>query len=542
MGIPSYFKHIIDRYPRLLTNVGPETGGDILLVDFNCLIYGCISSKSLPLYTHETREKWEAALLKEICAYVTHLWKTAGKPGHVLLAVDGVVPMAKIRQQRLRRFKSIWIAAKERECGVREIGGESWDTNSITPGTEFMEHLTRSLQALSLLHGGSWIVSGAEEPGEGEQKLMQWVRRQDPAFLEKKHIIVYGLDADLIILCMLHRGTVANKSTWSILREKQEFLKKSVATDTTEKYPPCLLLSVSGFEDVLFPDETRRTRDMYDYIAGMSLLGNDFIPHSLGVHLRDAGHDRLLSVLSLLHSESIDLIVTDTDGLYKWNPVALSRIFEIWSGVQEDDLEHAFKKKYTTRTHPPRTDRERKMLPIENLPLELAEEDVMWNRQTGKLREDWKDRYYMEKRERFLTAGEIQERCSEYCRGLQWALDYYLGQREVSQEWVYPWTYPPMWSELLDFLRSSVIPQPPLSRGLEIQPQEQLTLVLPLESWSLIRNPVLKSVPNQAPQFWPSTFTFSTLGKRWMWECPPRIPIMSIRRLLILTHNRTVTE
>ena len=535
MGIPSYFKHIIDRYPKLLRNVGPDTAADILLVDFNCLIYGCIHSKKLPAYSHATREVWETALLQEICAYVTLLWNTSGRPGHVLLAVDGVVPMAKIRQQRLRRFKSVWMAAKEREHGVRKPTDEIWDTNSITPGTEFMERLTIHLQNLCKSHAGSWTVSGAEEPGEGEQKLMQWVRAQNPNFLRDKHIVVYGLDADLIILCMLHRGTVAPLSTWSILREKQEFIKKPNSGETF------LLLSVGGFEEVLFPDKERRIRDMYDYIAGMSLLGNDFIPHSLGVHLRDAGHDRLLSVLSALHSESIDLIVMDSAGVYRWNIAALRRIFQTWSEVQEEDLEHAFKRKYTMRTYPPRTEKERQMLPVENFPLEAAEEQTMWNRQTGKLENDWKERYYMEKGDRFLTSCEIQEHCSEYCRGLQWALDYYLGQREVSQEWVYPWTYPPMWSELLGFLGGS-LPEPPLSQGLVIQPQEQLSLVLPLESWSLIRNPVLKSVPNQAPQFWPRTFTFSTLGKRWMWECPPRIPIMSIRRLLSLTHNRTVTE
>jgi len=112
MGIPSYFKHIIDRYPQLLRNTGPDTRANILLVDFNCLIYGCIHAKSLSAYSHETRREWETALLKEIVNYVNHLWTISGKPESVLLAVDGVVPMAKIRQQRLRRFKSVWLTEK----------------------------------------------------------------------------------------------------------------------------------------------------------------------------------------------------------------------------------------------------------------------------------------------------------------------------------------------------------------------------------------------------------------------------------------------
>jgi len=467
-------------------------------------------------------------VFKEICAYVSHIWITAGRPEQVLLAVDGVVPMAKIRQQRLRRFKSVWMAAKEREYGARPATQEVWDTNAITPGTEFMERLTVHLEALCKSRGVGWMVSGAEVPGEGEQKLMQWVRARPTGSLDGKCIMVYGLDADLILLCMLH----SNSGTWSILREKQEFNKKAVPA-TEEKYPQCLLLSVSGLKDVLFPGGNL---EMYDYIAGMSLLGNDFIPHSLGVHLRDAGHDRLLAVLGDLHAEGMFLI---SEG--RWNRTALQRVFELWASTEEADLEHAFKRKYTMRPQPTRTPAEQCMLPVQNLPLFYAEESRMWNRATGKLSSDWVSRYYLEKRERELTAVEIEERCAEYCRGLQWALDYYTGQAPISEEWMYPWTYPPLWSDLRDYVIKNPLPVPPEVGSVRIQPQEQLTLVLPLESWRLIRQPGLKAVPAAAPHFWPQTFTFTTLGKRWMWECPPDIPIITLRRLLSL-YKRAVTH
>jgi len=531
MGIPSYFKHILDRYPKLLTEPGKKA--DVLLMDFNCLIYGCIHAKTLPPYSHDTREAWETAVLKEICAYVVHIWTVAGKPEQVLLAVDGVVPMAKIRQQRLRRFKSVWLAGKEREYGVRPATQEVWDTNAITPGTEFMERLTVHLEALCKSKGAGWIVSGAEVPGEGEQKLMQWVRSRGTSALEGKHIVVYGLDADLILLCMLH----ATCGAWSILREKQEFIKKA----TGGSGPQFLLLSVSGLKDILFPDPALRTRHMYDYIAGMSLLGNDFIPHSLGVHLRDAGHDRLLAVLGDLHAEGTFLVSAEgrpqwnrvaLQGPPQWNHAALQKIFAVWASTEEADLEHAFKRKYTTRGPPARTSAEQCMLPVQNLPLEYAEESRMWNRATGKLSSDWASRYYLEKRDRGLTAVEIGERCTEYCRGLQWALDYYTGQEAISEEWMYPWTYPPLWSDLLAFLGKNPMPVVPLAGTRRIQPQEQLTLVLPLESWRLIRQPALRLLPSVAPHFWPRSFGFTTLGKRWMWECPPDIPILTFRRLI----------
>ena len=537
MGIPSYFRHLLQRYPQLLKDVDDKTRGNILLVDFNCLIYGCAKSTKLPMYTHATRTEWEDALLREIRSYVVHLWTLAGKPEEVVLAVDGVVPMAKIRQQRLRRFKGSWFAGKELEMGARLPSREVWDTNCITPGTEFMDRLERTLKDLASTRGPRWLVSSANEPGEGEQKLMQWVRANN---LENKHVIVYGLDADLILLCVMHAGP---ESTWSILREKQEFIKSPLSVASNR--PPCLLLSIRGLTEVMFPDVTCRAAHIRDYIAGMSLLGNDFIPHNVGIHIRDAGHDRLLAALDAVHSAGETLLYEDqSDGIWKWNRAALLRILGGWAATEKEDIEHTFQKKYKMRPQPPRSHAEQCMAPLESMPIEAAEESRLWSRSTGLLFPEWKAAYYMEKRGRTLTATEIREKCVEYLRGLQWNIDYYTGQRSVSTEWMYPWTYAPLWSDLYLVLLSMDAGLPTLVTVVDerpLQPQEQLSLVLPLESWWLIRDSHLKAVTTKIPHFWPVTFGFSTLGKRWLWECPAEIPILVPKRLFLVTNQGTVT-
>jgi hypothetical protein len=83
---------------------------------------------------------WEGLLLEEIKKTVLEVWREAGSPKKVFIAVDGVVPMAKIRQQRVRRFKSAWL----RSSGSG-TGQATWDSNSITPGTRFMEKLDAML-------------------------------------------------------------------------------------------------------------------------------------------------------------------------------------------------------------------------------------------------------------------------------------------------------------------------------------------------------------------------------------------------------------
>lgn len=522
MGIPSYFKHILDRYKHLLKPTNSDTKSSVLLVDFNCLIYGCVRAPTMPAYTHDTRSEWETILLKHIREYVLKIWTVSGKPKDVYLAVDGVVPMAKIRQQRLRRFKSVWMTGQERALGVIS-SGDVWDTNSITPGTAFMEKLSFELGSLCSKHG--WTLSGAEHEGEGEQKLMSWIRQQPADWFQDKRIFVYGLDADLIILSMFHAGVGSSaQADWSILREKQEFGKLASTAGASE----FLLLSISKLIPVLFPKIEEREADLYDYVAGMCLLGNDFVPHSLSIHLRERGHDRLEHALNEIHTERLNLLVKDND-IYIWNKPALEKILSGWTKTESEDIVHSFKQKYSARVPTPRNDNEWKLLPLQNLPIEWADEKRLWNKE--QLIDGWKNEYYMENTSLVCTS-DIMNRCKEYCQGLQWIVDYYTGQRKHSQEWMYAWNYPPLWSDLLNYLEGQItMPLPPIQLGAPLQPQEQLSLVLPLESWELIRNPTLKSLRFKAPAFWPEKFQFISLGKRWLWECPPRIPIMTIGRM-----------
>jgi 5'-3' exonuclease len=515
MGIPSYFRHILKRYPGLLGGIKSDFKSDVLLIDFNCLIYGCVRSQALGVFCESDRSAWEQRLLAEVNSYVVKIWTAAGKPATVVLGVDGVVPMAKIRQQRLRRFKSVWLGQKEREYGVRS--GESWDTNSITPGTAFMEALTVSLKGLCKARGG-WTVSGAEEFGEGEQKLLEWVRARS-AELEKKRIVVYGLDADLIVLSLLHASTVVPNTAWTILREAQEFGSAHKSNDEF------LGLDIQGLLKILFPVASTRNVDVMNYVAGMSLLGNDFVPHSLGINIREGGHDRLLAALKNLQGAQLV-----QNGLV--NPVALLEIVKEFAGSEAADISEAFKRKYTMRMTP-RTDAERLMLPVQNLPLEWAEEDKMWSQIHYTMHSDWQIRYYGET----LVQQDVHQRCMAYLQGIQWVLNYYTG-KPVSKEWMYAWTHPPLWSDLALTLEGLVeLPVPTYEGERPLEPQEQLAMVLPLESWGLIRSPVLKSIPALAPTFWPKTYGFESLGKRWFWECAPVIPIITPKRLYVLASS-----
>jgi 5'-3' exonuclease len=513
MGIPSYYKRLIDRFPGLVRKGFKAIESDVLLMDFNCLIYQCIRGKDLPIYTSATRVEWEKAVLHAVAEYTRTVWMAAGKPPRVFIGVDGVVPMAKIRQQRLRRFKSRWLAAAEAEAGVRRPGEEQWDTNAITPGTEFMEKLALTLRDLATKHPG-WSVSAADEAGEGEQKLMAWVRANKD-LVAKKRVTVYGLDADLIVLSLIGVAReVPSVAAWNLLRELAEFESKRGPDDLFA----CLdVLQLLG---IVCPAGQNPADYILEYTCGMSFLGNDFLPHSLSVKIKDTGHETMVRTLGELHRAGLRLVV---DGVVQRK--ACLELVRLWAADEESNIYKGFEQKYKMRPMPPRNERERLMADVENLPIEWKAESCMWSFNGG-LIPGWRDMY----RQAWLKEGTAAQVGAQYELGLQWILDYYLG-RPVSYSWYFPWSVPPLWGDLVAQFNTGytglVAPVP----SSPVAPQEQLAMVLPMSSWWLLRNPKLRALPLKAPVFWPASFGFFSAGRRWLWECEPEIPVIGVERL-----------
>lgn len=122
----------------------------------------------------------------------------------IYFAIDGVAPRAKMNQQRARRFraakdveddakrkaeiKAEWqdkIDFNEEEEEKATAGQEfKFDSNVITPGTEFMHRLSIALKKYLVERANnddSWkdltlVFSDAFVPGEGEHKILDFIR------------------------------------------------------------------------------------------------------------------------------------------------------------------------------------------------------------------------------------------------------------------------------------------------------------------------------------------------------------------------------
>jgi 5'-3' exoribonuclease 1 len=160
--------------------------------------------------------------VKGIFRHVDRLVTEVIRPKQLLMiAVDGVAPRAKLNQQRSRRFRSakdseLLYESKLSKGEIKKDDEhiEMFDTNSITPGTELMNDISVCLQwyiRKRIKEHPIWkklkvVYSGMEVPGEGEHKIMSYIRdmRNKPNYEPNLRHCFNGQDADLYVNILIY--------------------------------------------------------------------------------------------------------------------------------------------------------------------------------------------------------------------------------------------------------------------------------------------------------------------------------------------------
>ena len=240
--------------------------------------------------------------------YIEHLFGKIKPRKLFFMAIDGVAPRAKMNQQRSRRFRTALDAEVAREKAIRE-GAEMpkedpFDSNCITPGTDFMARLTQQLKYFinkKVSEDIDWqgvevVLSGHEVPGEGEHKIMEYIRQAksqhdyDP---NRRHCL-YGLDADLIML-----GLLSHDPHFCLLREEVTFGRQSQKKSKELEHQNFYLLHLCLVREYLelefqelaqpgflsFPFDMERVID--DLILMAFFVGNDFLPNLPHLHINE---------------------------------------------------------------------------------------------------------------------------------------------------------------------------------------------------------------------------------------------------------------
>ena len=393
------------------------------------------------------------------------------------MAIDGVAPRAKLNQQRSRRFRS----AKDMAEATKDLPGgpNVFDSNCITPGTEFMARVSETIKYFirkKIKEDPVWrnltvIFSGHEIPGEGEHKLMEHIRmmKTQPGYQPPTRHCIYGQDADLIML-----GLVTHEPHFTILREVVNFgsgfsnknALKTVIKHTKES--DFQLLHLSVMREYLhiefckdFPSaDLERTID--DFVFMTFLVGNDFLPHLNTLDIGEGAFDLLFKVYKEQRPAwGQGNYLTECGNIS--NPARLEAFLAAIGEVETETLEQreindaAYikkKRKWNKRDGLPEgpSDAELKASEAAKQNDYLTMMETLMTQHRGKElvdgwkpvqpgEKDFKGRYYYEKLR--LTPLDIQAHHAlrqSYVEGLVWCLAYYY-RGCISWGWFYPYHY-----------------------------------------------------------------------------------------------------
>jgi 5'-3' exoribonuclease 1 len=306
MGVPKFFRWLSERYPAISMLIAesriPEF--DSLYLDMNGIIHNCTHSDS----DSPTFRMTEDQMFIAIFNYIEHLFGKIKPKKLFYMAVDGVAPRAKMNQQRARRFRTALDAenAKNKaiEQGLEMPKEDAFDSNCITPGTEFMQKLTKQLKYFinkKISEDTDWqgveiVLSGHEVPGEGEHKIMEYIRcsKAQPDYESNVRHCLYGLDADLIML-----GLLSHDPHFCLLREEVTFGRQVSKKPKELEHQNFYLLHLSMVREYLelefqeleqegaldFAFDMERVID--DFILMAFFVGNDFLPNLPNLHINE---------------------------------------------------------------------------------------------------------------------------------------------------------------------------------------------------------------------------------------------------------------
>jgi 5'-3' exonuclease len=192
MGIKGYVRTILEKYPSIHSSLTVTNNTNYLLFDFNSLIYGAVAIVSHS--KNSIGRNFTPLIINVVIKIVKNIINIIKPSKSVYIAIDGVVPMAKIHVQRERAYHAL-LDNEFKDSVLGKQSKTEWNKMQIKPGTEFMAALSKQLKA------HKWkikmIISDDSEPGEGEHKIMDYIATLKDANM---NICIVSPDSDMLVL------------------------------------------------------------------------------------------------------------------------------------------------------------------------------------------------------------------------------------------------------------------------------------------------------------------------------------------------------
>lgn len=579
MGVPAFFRKLKKKYPNIICN-NPDKPIKALYIDANCLFHPqCFKVLHMYPYLKDKRKLFKL-MSRRIIKYIDYLIRLTNPEELVYIAVDGVAPLAKINQQRMRRFGYVHNYKQDIYKKYNIPHNESWSNIVITPGTKFMYELHKKIKEYYQNFTKNnkdpkckfeIIYNSYMTPGEGEHKILQHIKLfTNPN--EKRATVVYGLDADLIFLSMASQcpnmyllreadqfKKVEDESKEDIKSIEEELcfadidcVKESINDEFNKYYHELLKVEhqelydekedLINEENILNVDEHKLKVDFTnDYIFICYFLGNDFLPHLPSIDIKIGGLETIYEAYMNIFQKLGENLITINRGKVNINhEFLLEFIFDLAFREENyfcDILPQHLKRQFRRRcfeTEPYK----REIWNIENLKNVRIDDSIQLGK--GDINE-WKYRYY---HHYFQTEEHMKETvddiCQNYFEGLVWVAKYYF-ESCPAWRWQYRYTHAPFLSDLYEYLkRKNIMKSFDVDNSKPINMYTQLVSVIPATySYILPKKLQYLSCSNKSPiiDMYPSVYKLDMIYKTQLYKCIPIIPYLDLNRVILAVEN-----
>lgn len=435
----------------------------------------------------KTQQSFEL-LVAEYLNLIPHVLTTVIIDGYqptdvLIIAVDGIACLAKVIQQRIRRFKSGYERFLKGTQGI-----VTFDTSYLTAGTEFMDRVSDAIQ--------NWILenksrlpkysyfSPSTVRGEGEHKIFKMLdivreyevsvnqtpttKDKDRVFRDQK-FVVYGLDADLGILSVLRDYNFV----WC--REGYNINQTAVGVNINvmRDYIVSLMSPISTDEELTIQQKLNM---MIDFLLICIKIGDDFLPamftlnQNSGITLRKIcsaykefcdGELKFIcnpegNINLYLYKEFLEFIQPIEKELYdrKVEIDSLERQLVLEpdnSDIMAEVLNYRKENNIKANSYETYT-------PCRFFPMEYEQFNEFWKTVMVRPALIAEQIYntpkisYLTSVDSYATQTNCFQTCQSYLTGVQWNIKYYLGY-EVNN-WFYPTQIAPTITNLVEFMNS----------------------------------------------------------------------------------------
>ena len=331
MGIVYFYTWLTTRYPLIKQKYDQKTLPiiDNLYLDINGILYKCSGSNS-SIFADILKEKDVEQIYKEIINYLNYLINHIKPRKTIFIALDGVAPKAKMKDQRNRRFRKK-KEEKEKTNFLENIlkkkkPAQKLQSSSFSPGTKFMYELSKKIDFFikrKIKEDQNYkkikvIFSNANVPGEGEHKILDFLRQEKKKknFNINETHCIYGNDSDLVLLSL-----VTHLPYIILLREEMEYsrikINSGLKRENRDQNMEVIFINIlREYFEIEFSGIFKGfdlERFVEDFTVFSFFIGNDFLHQVFCMNTRFGNFDKFIDVLKTFYKRYKRFV---TDGIF----------------------------------------------------------------------------------------------------------------------------------------------------------------------------------------------------------------------------------